>query len=305
MSANITESLPLVTLVTVTYNAEKDLHEFLACYNSLVNCRLELVVVDNASSDDTVKVLNEFCSPRSDVKLIKNTSNMGVAFANNQGINYALNKGADWIILINNDVSFGANLAYELTFGHDDLIATPLIPYYHNRKEIWFSSGGFSALRGFTGTHYNKNKDVSIYRPEGIYYSEYAPTCCMAIRSNVFDNVGLMDEDYFVYFDDTDFCWRLLQSGYRIRLLSGSRLYHKVGASTGGSHSPFTVSYTSRNRVVFLRKNKGMKWTILFLPVFISYYTYIYLIKSWSPSLMSIAFKGILSGLMLPLTSES
>lgn len=290
-----------VSLVTVTYNAQEDLPEFFRCYRRLLWDNISLIVVDNASEDQTPDIVRQAQGSLKNLTFIQNARNKGVAAANNQGIKSALNEAADWVVLINNDVSFGDDLIIKLTENPNEAISTPLIPYYSNPKTIWFSTGKFSALKGFTGTHINKDRSIDVIDPRGKEYSEYAPTCCMAIRSEVFSVIGLMDESYFVYFDDTDFCWRLKNAGYRIRLVADSLLLHKVGSSTGGVDSPFTVKFTSRNRVFFLKKNKGVLFVFLFTPLFVSYYLYKYAFKSWQPKLLRLSLSGLYSGSLMPI----
>ena len=292
-------SPPKVSLVTVTYNAQADLPEFFQCYSQLSGENISLIVVDNASEDPTAEIVRQAQASLTNCTFIQNTRNTGVAAANNQGIKFALSEGADWIVLINNDVSFGRDLIKNLTNNPKEKITSPLIPYYSEPEKIWFSTGKFSALKGFTGTHINKDQSVDVLSFGDKQYSEYAPTCCMAIQSEVFSVVGLMDESYFVYFDDTDFCWRLRNAGYRIRLVGDSLLFHKVGASTGGVDSAFTVKFTSRNRIFFLKKNIGFISALLFLPVFIGYYAYKYIFKSWVPELFRLSLHGLCLGLFM------
>lgn len=291
---------PEIFLVTVTYNAEKDVKEFFNCYDQLNTEGLHLVVIDNASSDATIGFVSEIATGRKDITLIANSINLGVAAANNQGIKFALEKKAAWIVLINNDVSFSSNLIENLTKDPSEKVTTPLIPYYSDPNTIWYSTGNFSALKGFTGTHINKDRSVDVLTVGAKDYSEYAPTCCMAIQAEVFSVVGVMDESYFVYFDDTDFCWRLKNAGYRIRSVDDSVLLHKVGSSTGGVDSPFTVKFTSRNRIFFLKKNKGIMFALVFLPVFVGYYFYKYVFTSWLPELFRLSLHGLYLGLLMP-----
>jgi GT2 family glycosyltransferase len=83
---------------------------------------------------------------------------------------------------------------------------------------------------------------------------DYAPTCCMLLRSELFAHVGLMDEGYFVYCDDSDFCWRLRQAGERIVFDPAVSLFHKVSALTG-QESEFSLRFLTRNTVRFVRKH--------------------------------------------------
>ena len=288
-----------IFLVTVTYNAEKDVKEFFECFFQLDTKNIHLIVVDNASSDSTTELIGEIESERQDVTLISNSVNRGVAAANNQGIKLALREKASWVVLINNDVSFSGDLINNLIRDKREKVTVPLIPYYSDPDTIWFSTGRFSALRGFTGTHIDKDRSIETLSVGSTSYSEYAPTCCMAIQAEVFSVVGLMDESFFVYFDDTDFCWRLKNAGIRIRAVHDTLLLHKVGSSTGGADSPFTVKYTSRNRVYFLKKNKGLAAALLFLPIFLGYYFYKYAFKSWLPDLLLLAARGLYLGYFL------
>jgi GT2 family glycosyltransferase len=88
-----------------------------------------------------------------------------------------------------------------------------------------------------------------------IAYFTYAPTCFMLIHKSVFGKIGLMDEKYFVYYDDTDFVYRALKKGFRIIYLPEFIIQHRVAYSTGGSESLFSVYYCNRNRIYFILKN--------------------------------------------------
>lgn len=85
-------------------------------------------------------------------------------------------------------------------------------------------------------------------------HCSYAPTCFMLIRKEVFDKVGLMDEKYFAYYDDTDFVLRAGKAGYRIFYEPSLFILHKVSAIAGGE-SPFYIYYSNRNKIYFIRKN--------------------------------------------------
>lgn len=302
MSASITESLPLVTLVTVTYNSEKDLPEFLSCVDSLDYSNLSLVVIDNNSSDSSVRILETFTSTSVEILPICNNKNLGISVANNQGIVAALEKGSEWIVLINNDVSFSADLVSKLVPSIETLVSIPVIPYYDRRDLIWFKTGNFAPSKGFTGQHINKNMPVSSSNFRDPLYSDYAPTCCMAIHRSVFPVVGMMDEDYFVYFDDTDFCYRLKKANIKIRVIQDAFLFHKVGASTGGIDSLFTIEQTSKNRVIYLRKNFGLAVTLCFLPIFVVFYVYVYAISKPSLVRLKLSIKSTINGLIMRLT---
>jgi GT2 family glycosyltransferase len=113
----------------------------------------------------------------------------------------------------------------------------------------------------------------------------------MLVHQSVFNDIGLMDEIYFVYFDDTDFCWRLKQAGIIIGYTPAISLVHKVGGSTGGTQSPFTARMTSRNRLYYLKKHFGMLSATLWMPVFLLYYLGQFMVKR-NFACLKASFKG-------------
>ena len=94
-------------------------------------------------------------------------------------------------------------------------------------------------------------------------YFDYAPTCFMLIKNEIFRKIGLIDEKYFVYYDDTDFIYRAVKDGNRIFYMPNLVILHKVSSSTGGNESSFSIYYSNRNRIYFIRKNyKGLDFII-------------------------------------------
>lgn len=241
---------PRIGLVTVTYNSGDVLLPFLKCVHEQRMRDHALIVVDNASADGTLGILREHADDR--MQLIANSDNRGVAEGNNQGIIACRQAGIEWILLINNDTEFSPELLDSLLASAQELGARVLVPritYFSDTKSDWFAGGHFSWLRGFQARHENGGSRTA---PRQILY---APTCCMLVRADVFDEVGLMDAAYFVYWDDTDFCWRLSRKRIPIQYEPRVTLAHKVHSLTGGQLSPFSVRHYNRNQVYFLRKH--------------------------------------------------
>jgi GT2 family glycosyltransferase len=134
-----------------------------------------------------------------------------------------------------------------------DLVATPKIMYHSEPALLWYG-GGHINLWTMRTPHYGLKK-IDRGQFDRLDHVGYAPTCFMLIEASTFKRVGMMDENFFVYYDDTDFVLRMTSSGVRIRFMSQSVVLHKVSTSTGGERSPFTLYYTNRNRVYFIRKN--------------------------------------------------
>lgn len=255
-----------IAVVIVNYNGEKNTIECLNSINKLVmdNFKLLIIIVDNGS-------FNEFKIPHSEFKLgeliiIRNQENLGFAGGNNIGIKYALNQTADFILLLNNDVIFDKNLIKELlqTVQSKENIGV-VVPkiyfakgfeFHKNRykreetgKIIWYA-GGKMDFKNIIGYHrgvdevdkgqYNKTEET-----------DFATGCCMLVKKEIFKQVGLFDEKYFLYYEDSDFSERVKKLGFKIIYCPKAMLWHKNAGSAGGSGSSLQDYYITRNRLLF------------------------------------------------------
>jgi GT2 family glycosyltransferase len=247
-----------IGIVTVLYLSDDVLAGFFASLQGEMRfgTPFTLYVIDNSptrSGLDTAQSLAHEHGIKA--VFVFNDANVGVAKGNNQGIELAVDDGCSHILLANNDVEFHPGtidtLLRALTAG--ERIATPKILYFGSDSLIWYAGGD---IRPWTMRvpHFGMlTRDRGQYDRPG--HTHYAPTCFMLLEASVFKEVGLMDEAYFVYYDDADFVWRMNKRGLRIRYTPQSIVQHKVSTSTGGSLSPFTLYYTNRNRIYFIRKN--------------------------------------------------
>jgi GT2 family glycosyltransferase len=247
-----------IGIVTVLYLSDEVLAGFFASLRGELayETAFKLYVIDNSPTRSGLDTAQSLAHEHGiNAVFVFNNANLGVAKGNNQGIELALNDGCSHILLANNDVEFSPGtidtLLSALTAG--ERIATPKILYYGAGSLIWYAGGD---IRPWTMRvpHFGM-----LTRDRGQYdqdrHTAYAPTCFMLLEASVFKEVGLMDEAYFVYYDDADFVWRLNKRGLRIRYMPQSVVLHKVSTSTGGSLSPFSLYYTNRNRIYFIRKN--------------------------------------------------
>ena len=252
-----------IGLVTITYNSEKVISAFLNCVLKQTYDNFNLYIIDNCSSDNTLQVLEKENISR--LKLIINTENFGVAKANNQGIIQAFKDGCSKVLIINNDVEFEKDLIKKLIEFQNQKKCSLVVPkmmYYSDPKYIWYGGGWFKKKRGFLPSHRGLNQ-LDKSQLDKIIAVEYAPTCCLLIDKQVFDDIGLMDEKYFVYFDDTDFCFRILKDGrHKIYYYPFVSFYHKVGSLTKSFkkndsnkyRGDFFLKQNSMNHIYFLRK---------------------------------------------------
>ncbi|MGH9585630.1 MAG: glycosyltransferase family 2 protein [Acidobacteriaceae bacterium] len=248
---------PTIGVVTVTYNSANILNDFLRCTSAQTYRNILIYAIDNASQDSTLELLRAWDDPR--LKVIANPDNRGVAKANNQGIQAAMDDGCGLILLINNDTGFDPQLFELLADGlyqqKSDMVC-PKILYFDEPSRIWAAGGAFQPLLGFRNYHRGENQeDIGQFNDPCLV--DYAPTCCILIRRDVFSQIGLMDERYFVYSDDSDFLLRARRQQLRMFFIPKAKLWHKVSSLTGGLESEFTCYHAARGRALFLYKNLG------------------------------------------------
>ncbi len=239
----------LISIVIVNYNGAKYQNN---CIQSILNNsyqNFKIIVVDNHSTDDSINMLKEFKDDR--LILILEKENHGIAKGNNIGIKKSLELKSDYTLLLNNDTILEKNLLQTLLQEiENERVCVPKI-YLEDGETIWYGGGGFKKWRG-NAKHFNylqKEKSIKYQK-----YYDYSPTTCMLIDNCVFKDVGLMDEKYFLYFDDTDFCFRLKQNNIRIKFTYNTFIKHLVGQSSGGEKSELSIYYMSRNKLYFVHK---------------------------------------------------
>jgi hypothetical protein len=248
--------MPLVYIILVNYNGYKDTIE---CVNSLKKIsykNYKIVVVDNASSDNSVEILMEELS---NCMIIESKKNIGFAGGNNLGIKYALNHNADYIMLLNNDTIVESQFLNDMinSFNVNNKIGIVgcKIMYYPEKNIIWYG-GGYIDWFKFIGVHYGM-RQIDKGQSNNKKEIDFITGCCMLVKREVFEKIGLLSEDYFMYFEDVDFCVKVKNAGFVIWYNSEAVIYHKVGLSSGGEESSFSIEWCTRNRLLFMDKYKN------------------------------------------------
>ncbi|WP_341313073.1 glycosyltransferase family 2 protein [Paraburkholderia sp. IMGN_8] len=256
---------PRVGVVTVLYQSDDVLEDFFASLKVQDGVLLKLYVIDNSATDSGSIMARELATLAGiETEIVFNNANAGVARGNNQGIAMALADGCEYVLLANNDVDFLdpatiAKLVAPISAG-TTLASIPKI-FYHGTNRIWCAGGWFSPLKAITKHVGDGVEDHGQFDRSA--FTEYAPTCFMLLHKSVFDRVGMMDEKYFVYYDDADFVWRMNRQEIHLLYVPTSQVAHKVSFSTGGSESPFSLFYCTRNRIYFSRKNLGFPRSLI------------------------------------------
>ena len=266
-----------VAIITITYNSSNVIIPFLKCLSESSFKDFKLFIIDNNSVDETLEIICKI--KKIDVQVIENKKNIGVAAANNMGIKLALDQGYQKVLLSNNDIVFDKNIIGDLvnfSKNHSSSISSLKIMYEHDKDKIWYCGGFFNFNKGLVPEH------LGIGQPDfGQYnhlkYSDYAPTCFVLFDSKVFSEIGFMDEAYFVYFDDTDFFYRVKKNGnFKLLVNQKIKIFHKVGSLTStsdakGKKSNFFISQNIQNHFYFLKKNERLYFYLSIPFLFIRY----------------------------------
>ena len=238
-----------VAIIIVNYNG---LNDTCACIQSIPKKdNYKIIVVDNASKTDEVKIIkNKF----EYVHVISSDSNLGFAGGNNLGIKYALENDYDYIMLLNNDTVIEKKMIDELLkYADNNNITVPKMCYYSNPDTVWYAGGYIDKIKGLA-IHYGYKMNEEKFNER--VKCNFATGCCMLIHKSIFKKIGLLDEKYFMYCEDTDFSIRLDQNKIAILYVPTAKLLHKVSVSTGGENSPMSIYYGTRNRFIYLKQYK-------------------------------------------------
>jgi len=252
---------PLVSVIVLNYNGKDYLEACLASVFASSYSPFEVIVVDNGSSDGSAERAKE----RWDFELIKKQHNTGYAAGNNTGIRAA---HGEFVVLLNNDTtvdpSWLIELVSEFLRSEADFCQPKIV--IPGRLRIINSAGLMIHLAGFGLLRGNGEVDNGQY-DEQEQISGLHGACVLVSREAV-EKVGLLDEDFFAYNEDTDWSWRALLMGMKIVYVPKALVYHFHG-KTGGLKTPRKTYYAERNRIVMLLTNYSHRSFMLLLPFFL------------------------------------
>ena len=252
-----------VSIIILNWDNYKDTKECLESLKKITYPNYEIIIVDNGSKDgSTQKIQKEFPNHI----YIYNKDNLGFSGGNNEGIKYALERNSDYILLLNNDVTVESDfLNFLVEKGENDLkvgILVPKINYYSKPDIIWLAGGYISKIRG-SGFPIGKGKNENQYVEDR--FITFSSGCCILIKKEIFKKIGLWDVNYFLYGEDTDFCKRTIDTGFKLLYVANSKIYHKIGITTKKTNSPLPIYYATRNRLYFSKKLCGNWFYIFFI----------------------------------------
>jgi GT2 family glycosyltransferase len=247
---------PTVSIIVLNYNSRDDT---LACLRSLEHLTYlytEIIVVDNGSTDGTVDAVREQFP---NITLIPTGANLGFTGGNNVAIRYALDKGSDYIMLLNNDTIVAPDMIDMLLRAMDQDpalgVVGPLIYYFDQPEVVWSAGGSIDWQRGITHMTGIGEEDKGQFGQEPRYV-DFVTGCALLARRAVWEQVGLLDDHFFMYYEETEWCVRVNRAGFKIAQVPTAMMWHKISLEARAS-SPSTYYYMTRNRLLFLGRTRA------------------------------------------------
>ncbi|MEX2080255.1 MAG: glycosyltransferase family 2 protein [Dehalococcoidia bacterium] len=245
---------PVVAILTVTTNAARHLPGYLDALERVSYGRRRLWVVDNASDDGSAEMVAQRAP---EATVLRNESNLGFTGACNRGIEAIMGDGAAaFVLFLNDDTEVEPGFLEPLVAMADGrTLVAPKTYLAGTDRRLDDSVGEFDWWRGTWKRRVHGRREGAEYR--SAHEIETANLSALVVPVEVFRAIGGLDEAFFVYYDDTDFCRRAREAGFRIMFEPESVVHHLKGATLGGQHSGFGCYYLARNRPYLVRKHVG------------------------------------------------
>lgn len=299
------DSSPKVAIILLNWNGYNDSYECIKSLEYLDYNNFHVFLVDNASTDGSYEKLvqdNRLGKFNVEVTCIQSGGNLGSAGGNNVGINAAYELGYDYFWMLNND-TYVDNIALSALINVIDadqkigIVGSKI--YFADSKRLWFAGGEVNPYMG-TSKHFGINEeDHGQY--DDINEVDFIVGCSMLFRRELVEEIGLLEEDYFIYYEDTDWNVRAKRNGWKIIYVPQSIIYHKESSSTKADDlSPYYGYYLIRNGYLMAsRMARNYKWmAMISLLIRIVKFHILYVLKSKNKRTRSnLIMKGAIHGI--------
>jgi len=251
-----------LAIVIINWNSFDLTSDTLVSLSSTSYKNYDIIVVDNFSTDNSAAQLEkDFPS----IILLKSDENKGFTGGNNLGFDYAINEGYEYVMMLNNDVAVEPDFLEPLVvkLDMDEKIGgvQPLIYFYHDRELIWNAGSRYNDIFGipYILGYYRKDKgQLQRKKQKSI---DWITGCAFMIRTEVLKKVGVLKQDFFIYYEDVDLSFRIKEAGYALAYEASSVVYHKTGMShkskeklKEGYLNPKVHYLNARNRLFVLKE---------------------------------------------------
>jgi GT2 family glycosyltransferase len=256
-----------VSIITVNFNNSHLTEELLdSVYSHAARCEVEWIVVDNGSHVDPVPLWRD---KYKNIFFIRSNINLGFAGGNNLGIHEAT---GNYLFLVNNDTIFGEGLVDEMVAAMEANpqwgMACPLIRYFDHPGILQFA--GYTHMNYFMARNQTKGQgqlDVGQFGRHP-YETAFVHGAAMFVRKFALKNVGIMAENFFLYFEEYDWSEAFKRKSWGLAVVPSVHIFHKESMSVG-KLSPLKAYFMTRNRILFIRKNAHFFQYCIFLLYFL------------------------------------
>ena len=236
----------------------------LTCLQSICaadQTNVQILLADNGSVDGSVERAKKEIP---EIEVLTFETNHGYAGGNNRALRHAFGElKADWVCLLNNDVLVGPELFARLAEGVDEAeksggvvgAAGPCISYLDERRRVWACGGSIGGGINVTQLRWHERALEKVKDLTQVTDVDYVPGACLLLSRAGWEKTGPLDEDFFCYMEDVDYCLRLRDAGFRVVAVPSARVAHGLSLSTGGGYSAGRKYMTAVNSVHFLRKH--------------------------------------------------
>jgi len=244
-----------VSVIIVNWNGIRYLEKCLKSVLSTDFPHFEVILVDNASTDDSVAFVKERFGHDQRLKIVQNKRNVGFAEGSNIGLKHAKGK---YIVFLNNDTEVNSQWLEELvkvlqSDGSVGAAQSKLL--LMNERNRFDCAGGFIDYYGYSWERGRNEEDEGQYdRVADVFYAKGA---AMIVKRELLDMVGTFDPKFFMYFEETDLCWRIWLRGYRVVFVPSSKVYHVAGGTA--KQTFFSKYFLIRNHIRMIIKNYARK----------------------------------------------
>src|SRR3989338_8936816 len=205
---------PKVAVIILNWNGKRDIEECLESVKKITHPNLKVIVVDNASKDGSQQFIKERYPY---VHLIENTENLGLTEGNNEGIKYDKRDGQESLQTFLKNKKTG--------------LFCPKVVYYSNPDHIWCAGGSYNPILGRAFMYGTFSKKKEFEREEDVGWISF---CVVMVKREVFEKIGMLDDDFFSSYEDLDFCFRAKKAGYLCAYTPTTIVKHKIAQDWGG-----------------------------------------------------------------------
>ena len=297
-----------VALILLNWNTPKHTAN---CITTLMQfcdeALFDIIIADNGSTDNSLSILKQQF-PNQHI-YIDNKENLGFAEGNNSALNYSIEQGYTYSLLLNNDTEvdedFLTPLVNHLNNYSEAVAVQPAIFYLHQKEALWNGGSFFNKVLGRT---YSKNgkKRIHLKAFESV---DWITGCCFLIRNNALKDCGLLNSNFFLYYEDVDLSYRLKEKYGELHYYPLVKIYHEAGVSgkektrtSEGTLSPVIHYYLCRNKIWFIRRYGSPMFFPIIITLNLIYYSalFSYFLIRGRKKKIKYLYKGIKEGLFRP-----